>query len=143
MPAGFTLIEILVVVTVLAIALAIPAARGPLRSPGLEVQAAANRLAQTLRLGRSRAIAADRPVPVVLDLATRDMALDGMPRFVLPASATVAARMADGQMPARQVAFLFAPDGSATGGRVILAIGERRLVVAADWLTGRVGITTP
>lgn len=143
MPAGFTLIEILVVVAVLAIALAILVARGPLRSPGLEVQAAANRLVQTLRLGRSRAIAADRPVPVVLDLATRDVALDGMPRFVLPTSATVAARMADGRVPARRVEFLFAPDGSATGGRIILAIGERRLVVAVDWLTGRVGITTP
>ena len=143
MPAGFTLIEILVVVAVLAIALAILVARGPLRSAGFEAQAAATRLVQTLRLGRSRAIAADRPVPVVLDLATRDVALDGVPRFVLPASATVAARMADGRVPARRVEFLFAPDGSATGGRVILAIAERRLVVTVDWLTGRVGITTP
>ncbi len=143
MPAGFTLIEILVVVAILAIALAILVARGPLRSAGFEAQAAATRLVQTLRLGRSRAIAADRPVPVVLDLATRDVALDGVPRFVLPASATVAARMADGRVPARRVEFLFAPDGSATGGRVILAIAERRLVVTVDWLTGRVGITTP
>ena len=140
---GFTLIEVLVVVAILGIALAVFAARGPLRSRGLEQQAAASQLTQTLRLGRSRAIAADRPVPVVVDLATHRVALDGVPRLVLPASAMLAAQMADGSVPRRAAEFVFAPDGSATGGRVVLAMGERRLVVTVDWLTGRVTIAGP
>jgi len=135
--------EMLIVVAILAMALAVMAARGPLMSRGLEAQAAASRLAQTLRLGRTRAIAANRPVPVALDLSTHGVALDGVQQFVLPVSATVTARMADGSLPRRRAQFVFTPDGSATGGSVVLAVGERRLMVTVDWLTGHVGIAGP
>ena len=137
---GFTLIEMLVVIAILAAASAILVARGPARSPGLEARAAASDLAQTLRLGRSRAIAADRPVSVVLDLATHAMTLDRAPRPALPGSVGLAAVMADGSVVRRQAVFVFAPDGSASGGQVLLDVGGRRLTVAVDWLTGRVGV---
>jgi general secretion pathway protein H len=137
---GFTLIEMLVVIAILAAASAILVARGPARSPGLEARAAASDLAQTLRLGRSRAIAADRPVSVVLDLATHALTLDRAPRPALPGSVGLAAVMADGSVVRQQAVFVFAPDGSASGGQVLLGVGGRRLVVAVDWLTGRVGV---
>ena len=34
----------------------------------------------------------------------------------------------------------FFPDGGSNGGRVSLAVGERRFNVDVDWLTGRVSI---
>jgi general secretion pathway protein H len=34
----------------------------------------------------------------------------------------------------------FNPDGSSTGGRIILAEGTRRTAVGVDWLTGRVSV---
>jgi general secretion pathway protein H len=137
---GFTLIEMLVVIAILAAAAAILVARGPARSRGLEARAAASDLAQTLRLGRSRAIAADRDVRVVLDLQTHGLLLDGAARPALPGSVALAAVMADGGAARRRAVFVFAPDGSASGGQVVLAAGERRTVVAVDWLTGRVGV---
>ncbi len=97
-------------------ALAVLAARGPARSPGLELREAASEIAETLRLGRSGAIAAARPMPVVLDLPMHVLTLDGMLRPKLPGSVSLAAVMADGSIPARQAVFVFAPDGSATGG---------------------------
>jgi hypothetical protein len=38
------------------------------------------------------------------------------------------------------VIFSFAPDGSATGGVIILGTPGRRILVGVDWLTGRVDI---
>jgi general secretion pathway protein H len=34
----------------------------------------------------------------------------------------------------------FNPDGSSSGGRIVLADGTRRIAVGVDWLTGRVVI---
>jgi general secretion pathway protein H len=34
----------------------------------------------------------------------------------------------------------FYPDGSSTGGRITLAVKERKYLVDVDWLTGRVSI---
>jgi general secretion pathway protein H len=36
------------------------------------------------------------------------------------------------------VSILFFPDGGSTGGRLTLATGDRRRLIAVDWLTGRV-----
>ena len=37
-------------------------------------------------------------------------------------------------------AIRFFPDGSSTGGRVTLMVGERSYAVDVDWLTGRVRV---
>jgi general secretion pathway protein H len=34
----------------------------------------------------------------------------------------------------------FDPDGSSTGGRVILAAGAQKMEIGIDWLTGRVRV---
>jgi general secretion pathway protein H len=34
----------------------------------------------------------------------------------------------------------FNPDGSSTGGRIVLADGHRSIDIGVDWLTGRVSI---
>ena len=34
----------------------------------------------------------------------------------------------------------FNPDGSSTGGRIVLADGSRKIAVGVDWLTGRVTV---
>jgi general secretion pathway protein H len=38
-------------------------------------------------------------------------------------------------------AITFAPDGSSSGGRVVLRAGANAVTVLVDWLTGRVSIT--
>jgi general secretion pathway protein H len=137
--AGFTLIEILVVLVILGLTVALVAARGPARNAGLEARAAASEVVQTLRIGRSRAIAEDRPVVVMLDLSSHRLALDGALRAARchpPSGRRPGARR---EAPRRAI-FDFAPDGSATGGRVILGRPGRRFLVSVDWLTGRVDI---
>ena len=138
--AGFTLIEMLVVLVILGMAGALLLSRGPARSPGLEARAAASEIVQTMRLGRSRAVASDRPVAVVVGLRSHRLTLDGVDRPALARSVTLAVVMADGSIPAGDAVFVFAPDGSATGGRVALDAGGRRIAMTVDWLSGRVGL---
>ena len=138
--AGFTLIEMLVVLVILGMAGVLLLSRGPARSPGLEARAAASEIVQTMRLGRSRAVASDRPVAVVVGLRSHRLTLDGVARPALANSITLGAVMADGTVPLGDAVFVFAPDGSASGGRVALDAGGRRIAMTVDWLTGRVGL---
>ena len=137
--AGFTLIELLVVIVIMGLTAALLLARGPVRSTGLETRAAAAEVAQTFRLGRSRAIANDRAVLVVLDLPSHRLVMDGIARPPLPVWLPLTARMADGAAPRRAI-FSFAPDGSATGGTIALGAPGRRILVGVDWLTGRIDV---
>lgn len=133
---GFTLIEVIVVLVVLALVATIFVGRGPMRSRGVEAAGAARQLAETMRLARSQAIATDRPVSVSVD-PVRHLYASGADIHVLPGDIGVAVQGPDGAA-ARALAILFRPDGSSSGGSVALAEGARTLHVSVDWITGRV-----
>lgn len=44
-------------------------------------------------------------------------------------------------MRGEEAAISFAPDGSSSGGRVVLSVGDRREAIDVDWLTRRVSVT--
>ena len=46
-----------------------------------------------------------------------------------------------GELGDTLAAIRFAPDGSASGGRIRLAEGEHRILFGVDWLTGRVSVS--
>jgi general secretion pathway protein H len=117
--AGFTLMEMLVVIAVMALILLLVTGYGPPRSHRLEAQAAAQQVAQGMRAARGMAIAQGRPVALVLP--------------PLPGWLAVSVQAPPGGI-------VFAPDGSASGGRVLLGGGGRSVAITADWLTGQVHI---
>jgi general secretion pathway protein H len=138
--SGFTVIEALVVLVIFGLTGAILAARGPAHSLGLEARDAASEIMQALRLGRSRAIAADRPVAVRIDLRMRLLFLEGQVPSELPAAVKLAAALADGSVPRDQAVFVFAADGSANGGYLTVVAGSQKFGITVDWLTGRVAL---
>ena len=117
---------------VMGVLLALLLGRGPQRSAALDLRAGTQRVAAALRLARGRAIAADRVVAFAL--AGDGFRLDGGAPEALPSG--VGARL----LPPGVAAIRFAPDGSASGGRVLLAAGGRAASVQVDWLTGGVRV---
>jgi general secretion pathway protein H len=79
---GFTLIEMIVVIAVMAMIGGLVMMRQPWRSTGLNMDATERALAGALRLARSRAIAQDRAVSVVTGAA--QFSVDGAAAWVLP-----------------------------------------------------------
>ena len=135
--AGFTLIEMIVVLVVLGLTLGFVMTRGPIHSATLDARTAARQVAQTLRLARSKAIALDQPVSVFLDNAAHAVRIDGSPAQTLPRGTGLAAASFTGQAIA---AIRFASDGSSSGARITVGEpGSLRLVIV-DWLTGRVSV---
>ena len=125
----------IVVLAVLALAGALVLARGPQRSATLDLRQAASTVAGSLRVARGRAIAANRPVSVLLDANTARVQVAGTPPRSLPAGVGMAVTL-----PAGRNGVVFMPDGSATGGQVVLSTRGRAARVSVDWLSGRVSI---
>lgn len=139
--SGFTLIEMLVVLAILGLALALVVARGPPGSPALEIKASAAALAGGLREARARAIEANRPVRLTLDLGDDNWRIDDSPPQRLWGAPRIAILTARGEVLDRQSASIrFDADGSSTGGRIELTEGGRTLEINVDWLTGNVRV---
>jgi general secretion pathway protein H len=138
--AGFTLFEMIIVLALagLMLGLALSVARRPV-SPTTRTVVAAREIAAALRSARLQAITANRPVSVTFDIVNHRYQIGASGwRPVAPevdmALLTTAGAGASGSSGRVR----FAPDGSASGGRVTLSGGGRTLWVGIDWLTGRI-----
>lgn len=139
--SGFTMIEMIVILVVLGLMLALVVGRGPMRSPALDARVAAREVAQALRLGRSRALALDRSVSVVLDSAAHEVRIDGKRSQAWPGDVAVrAATLAGEAISGGNVAITFAADGSSNGARLTLGESGFQQHVVVDWLTGLVRV---
>jgi general secretion pathway protein H len=140
-PAGFTLIELIVVFAILGMALAMLISRTQGPSAGITLRAAANELAAGLRDTRAQAIVANRPTELRLDLPRRTWQAANGPVHALPAAASVSLLTLAGQIQdGERGGIRFEPDGSSSGGRIELAQGNSRIDVGIDWLTGRISV---
>jgi general secretion pathway protein H len=137
---GFTLIEMLVVLVILGRTVALIVSRGPARSPGFDLRATAGDIAQQLRLARSEAIMTDRTTSFTLDPADRRYETNGVAGPLLPPELALAMTTVTGGKPRPVPAITFAPDGSSSGGQVVLVAGANAMQVVVDWLTGRVSV---
>jgi general secretion pathway protein H len=139
--SGFSLVELLVVLAVMGFALALIAGYKAPWSSTLNLQGTAAELAAGLRLARSEAIAHNRPVVLAVDLAGHRYRVGSAPPHGLPLQLSVSLLTVNGEKRnAANGDIRFNPDGSSTGGRIVLADGVRRVAVGVDWLTGRVRV---
>ena len=138
--AGFTLLEMIVVLAILGLVVGLAAARGPGRSHGLEVRGLVAAVTETLRGARGRAIGTNRPVLVAVNGARGSVAVAGGPTLTMPLGLDLTAALPGGEPGKELVGIRFAPDGSASGGRIVIADGKRRTRIGVDWLTGRISV---
>lgn len=139
---GFTLLEMIIVLVILGLVVGIAVSRGPQRSHGLEVRGLIASVTEALRAARGRAIAGNRPVLIAVNGERRSIAVDGGPTIQLPPQLDLAAVAGPTGEPGKQLAGIrFTPDGSSTGGRIVLADGKKHTQIGIDWLTGRISVS--
>lgn len=139
---GFTLIEIMVVMAILALMLVLISPNFSTALPGVSLKAAARTLAGGLRHARSRAIARNEEVALAIDVETRRYAIvGGKTSGKLPGEGEIRLFTAQSELiDATSGTIRFFPDGGSTGGGITFIDGERRYRVLVDWLTGQTSI---
>jgi general secretion pathway protein H len=137
--AGFTLLELLVTLAIVAGLVAVAPRLAAFGAGGVE--RAARVVAAELRMARTDALTHGRPARVAFDLDGRRVLRDGAKPAALPADVAMAAVTAEeaAVAPGRP-AIVFFPEGGATGGRVTVRRGGDAREIEARWLTGAVHV---
>jgi general secretion pathway protein H len=108
--------------------------------PGVQIKAATRSTAAGLRLAREEAIRGGRDVAFLLDVQGRRYRVEGDRRTVsLPAGLDLKLEGASSEMRDDRIGGVrFYPDGSSTGGRVLITRDGHGYQVGVAWLTGRI-----
>jgi len=137
---GFTLLELIVVLAIAALVIGAVLPVGGRRG-GRELERAARDVAASLRIVRERAILANATTTLTVDLEHGFYQGEGGRAAAFPRGAEVRlATTADEEERPRIGRIRFYPDGSASGGGVLLTRDGERLAVLVDWLTGGVSV---
>lgn len=136
---GFTLLETLAALAILALAMTAGTAllRGP--SPRLKAEAAARSLCGAVRLTRARALSTHRPISFSVDVERKAYASAAAPEALLPREAAVQINVAGNQRVGSSIgAIVFYPGGESSGGDIALVIEGMRATIGVNWLTGAI-----
>lgn len=130
--AGFTVIELIVVLALLAFAYALvaPSVAGLLDGPRFD--GAVREVIIALREARATAITKSRSVEFMVAGDRRSWRSNGHAGTVADGVNLIL----EGRAASPEIVFF--PDGSSTGGLVSLTSGARTRVVAVDWVSGRI-----
>ena len=131
---GFTLLEMLVVIVLISIAAGLV---GFGLQQGLKTareRQVVGQMVEALRSTRARAIVSGQTASTVFDLQALSFQAPGRPTKHWPADLQVTLHTAE----QAGAAVAFYPDGSSTGGNLLLANGTRRWRIDIGWLTGSV-----
>ncbi|WP_435103498.1 GspH/FimT family pseudopilin [Arhodomonas sp. AD133] len=139
---GFTLLELMVVIAILAVAAVLVGPRFAGAIESVRLQAATRDVASALRAARTEALRERRDAAVLIDVdrglyqlssASESRALPEGTKVGLVAGGADISSDSQGRI-------VFFPDGSSSGGRISLANNGRQFRVDVNWLTGRVRI---
>jgi general secretion pathway protein H len=137
--AGFSLIEMLAVLTILAlgVSFAMPFLSG--KSDGLRLEMASSELAGALRATRSAAIVGNKTTTLLIDVDRRSFESTAVLQRSFAPDIEAKMTFASGIRSAfSEGGFRFFPDGSSTGGNVTLSLHGKQTRLCVDWLTGGV-----
>ena len=141
-PRGFSLMEMLLVMALIAVAslLAVAAMSGGMQ--GMKLHAGAKDVAAQMRFARAVAISSGQPQDVVIDpRARRWEGAKGRSGNLPDGGEIVFTGAREVQPEGGKGAVRFFPDGAATGGRVRLLANGGGWDVDVGWLTGEVRVS--
>lgn len=139
--AGFTLLEVLLVMLLIASASVLAAAVVTGGFEGMRLRSDAKEIAAQLRYTRAQAISTGRAQRFLIDPAAHTWLAPNDRKGDVGETFGIAFFGAREVQPMRGVgAILFFPDGASTGGRVQLTAKQAAWNVDVQWLTGEVKV---
>jgi general secretion pathway protein H len=134
---GFTLLEMLVVILILALATAVAMPILARPSDGVRLRATARDLISALRLTRAMAIARNAEVALTIDVDKRTFASAAIRTQSFGPEMAAELTFAEPERTARSTGgFRFFPDGSSSGGDVRFRLRGSEAKICVNWLTG-------
>jgi len=140
---GFTLVELMVVMVIIALVMGLVATSMSRSISGAEARAASRKLVASLRYTRARAIIDKSEKVFQLDTDTRSYRAPGRKQITLPEGVEVKITTARSEITSESVSGIrFFPDGGSTGGHIELLVNDREYRVNIAWLTGEANLET-
>jgi len=138
---GFTLIELIAVIVLLAIVLAVSTLSLSKSLASAKVRAASKDLVAALRYTRGQAIVKGKPQVLLFDLDANTYTAPGKGAVKLPKDMVLRLTTAEiEQTGANSGGIRFFADGSSTGGHVSVLMGQREWRINVAWLTGEIAL---
>ncbi len=137
--SGFTLIEMVVVLTIVALALAIvvPAIS---KSMVASVHDVARDVQISLRQARANAVSQQQSTVFWVDAEQHQYLTHKNKTKSFPEDINMRIKVASREVQGRKAGVRFFPDGSSTGGRLMINDANVTVQVEIDWLTGRISV---
>ena len=137
---GFTLFELLIVMTILAISIGAVFTFYRPNSGVTTLKALASQIATKIRDTRIAAIYSQRDQLVMVDIDKRNFIFqNGKSNIILPRDIKLTMTGASGEKYSNnQLAVRFFPNGSSTGGVITFLREKQAYEIRVNWLTGRV-----
>jgi len=141
---GFTLVELLVVMVIIALVLGLMATSLSRSISGAESRVAARNIVAALRYTRTQAILRHSEQVFSVDTEARSYTAPGRSTVQLPEGMDILLTTARSEVTSESVGGIrFFPDGGSTGGRVDLVVHGREYVIHVAWLTGEASLELP
>lgn len=140
--AGFSLLEMILVVALIATASLLAAMVVTGGMQGMQLRSSSKEIASQLRYTRAQAIATGQPQRFVIDPRGRRWQAPNDKHGTIPPAIDVEFTGArEAQPRAGEGGILFFPDGASTGGRVQLRAKQAVSRIDVAWLTGEVTLS--
>jgi len=139
--AGFTLIEMMVVLAIIAVVAAIAAPGIVQRYRSQSLETLSSEIIARFRMSRTVAIATARPQQIVIDVGGRALRVGDRPVLGLPTDVKLTVTTGRETVAGQLTALTFLPDGSSSGLAIDLQRGGQAAHIEVNWLTGLISRT--
>jgi general secretion pathway protein H len=138
-PSGFTLLELIIVMALVALILGLSSVFFASNLPSARLNAVARELSATVMLARTQAEMRGEAQTLTINLDTREYSLEGNPSRAMPPNVTV--KVTDpfaGDVEQGTYALRFEPYGPVPAATILLRNQTRRLIVELDPIVGAI-----
>jgi general secretion pathway protein H len=133
---GFTLVEVLVVLTI--VSLIVSSISYVVFNRNDDLQSVSRELVQSIKLIQQRSLREDRPYQIEIDLNDNVVSFPDSD-VVIPKKFSVTVKTAASQViEDKLVGMTFYPDASSTGGSILLESDKEEYEIVVVWISGKI-----